>query len=94
IKNPKSCQENCKLIIWREDLVATGGNYHVSLTQTLDSEKKFRVKSILELHSARYAPITFSVENLAEAGRLCKSTKINYDDIKIDDHEFVEMFNA
>ncbi|KAL3288993.1 hypothetical protein HHI36_003436 [Cryptolaemus montrouzieri] len=71
-----------------------GGNHHDLLTQILESEKKLGVKSILGLHSARYGPITFSVVNLAEAGQLCKSTKKNWDDIEIDDHEFVELFKA
>ena len=42
----------------------SGGNYQVSVTQILGSEKKLRIKSMLGLKSARYGVLPFYPELL------------------------------
>ena len=44
----------------------SGGNYHVTMTQILESEKKIRLKNMLGLKSARYGEIKFSFDNLED----------------------------
>ena len=44
----------------------SGCNYHISVTQIFEAEKKIRMKSCLGLKSAKYGKINFSFENVEE----------------------------
>jgi hypothetical protein len=41
-----------------------GGNYNVSVTQVMETEKKLRIKSVLGIKSARYGMVPLDVSNL------------------------------
>ena len=41
-----------------------GGNYNITITQVMESERKLRIKSVLGLHSARYGNINFSRQTI------------------------------
>ena len=40
----------------------SGCNYHISVQQVLESEKKIRLKSVLNLHSCRYGKVEINTE--------------------------------
>lgn len=58
----------------------SGGNYHISVTQIFESEKKMRLKSILGLKSAKYGQVSFSKHVLLENDFVDTGETINIDD--------------
>ena len=56
-----------------------GGNYNITLTQVLESEKKLRIESILGFHSARYGNIKFSADMID-----CKGDSVEMNGEEVD----------
>lgn len=72
----------------------SGGNYHISYIQIIESEKKLRTKSILGLHSAKYGQVAFSFDALTVVADyvINNSTIDDYTVFsKIVNHNFIDI---